>query len=72
MNKLTRKDIVACNWSWAALGKAKAYHHCIVLLRSAGCNDKRGVEIATTAYKNMMRFYALDAVRLARAYTPQR
>ena len=71
-NRITRRDIVACNWSWAALGKAKAYHHCIVLLRSAGCNDKRGVEIAIDAYKAMMRYYALDAVRLARAYTPQR
>ena len=72
MSKITRKDIVACDWAWAALGKAKAYHHCIVLLRLSGCNDERGVEIAITAYKNMMRYYALDAVRLARAYTPAR
>ena len=72
MNKLTRADIIACNWAWTALAQAKAYRNCIVLLRLSGCDDKRGVEIATTAYKNMMRYYALDAVRLARAYTPQR
>lgn len=72
MNKLTRADIVRCNWSWTALAQAKAYRNCIVLLRLSGCNDERGVEIATIAYKNMMRYYALDAIRLARAYTPAR
>ena len=71
MNKLTRSDIVRCDWSWCAVNQAKAYRHAITLLRSAGCSD-RGAELAIDAYKNMMRYYALDAVRLARIYTPSR
>ena len=56
MNKLTRADIVACNWSWSAMNQAKAYRHAITLLRSAGCSD-RGAELAISAYKAMMRYY---------------
>lgn len=70
-NRITRRDIVACNWSWSAMNQAKAYRHAITLLRSAGCSD-RGAELAISAYKAMMRYYALDAVRLARIYTPSR
>ena len=68
MNKLTRKDIVACNWSWAALGKAKAYKHALELLRCAGCDN----QILKNAFQEMMRFHAKDTVRLARIYTPSR
>ena len=65
---ITSKDIVACNWSWAALGKAKAYKHALELLRCAGCDN----QILKNAFQEMMRFHAKDTIRLARAYTPAR
>ena len=64
--RVTREQILACNWSWAALGKAKAYKHAIELLRCAGCEN----QILKTAFQEMMRFHAKDTVRLARCYTP--
>ena len=69
MNKISRKDIIACNWSWSAMNQAKAYRHAITLLRCAGCTGP-AAQLAETAYKNMMRWYALDAIRYARIYTP--
>jgi predicted metal-binding protein len=68
MNKITRKDIVACDWSWTAMNQAKAYRHAITLLHCAGCSGP-AVALAETAYKNMMRYHALDAIRIARIYT---
>jgi predicted metal-binding protein len=65
--RVTRAQILACNWSWAALGKAKAYKHAIELLRCAGCDN----DILKTAFKKMMRVHAKDTVRLARCYTPR-
>ena len=68
MNKITRADIMRCNWSWASLGKAKAYKHAIELLRCAGCEN----DILKKAFREMMRFHAKDTIRLARIYTPSR
>jgi hypothetical protein len=70
-NRITRKDIVACDWSWCAVNQAKAYRHAVALLNAAGCSG-RGTELATSAIRNMMRYHALDAIRLARIYTTSR
>ena len=64
--RVTRAQILQCNWSWAALGKAKAYKHALELLGCAGCDN----QILRTAFKSMMRFHAKDTVRLARCYQP--
>tara|TARA_R110000868_G_C10487110_1_gene729840 strand:- start:116 stop:280 length:165 start_codon:yes stop_codon:yes gene_type:complete len=48
------------------LGKAKAYKHAIELLGCAGCEN----ELLKKAFKEMMRYHALDTVRLARCYQP--
>jgi hypothetical protein len=64
MNKLTRKDIVACDWSWCAVNQAKAYRRCLNFLKITG-----GKADAEIPIKSMMRYHALDAIRLARIYT---
>jgi hypothetical protein len=71
MNKLTRAQIVACNFSWSAMNQAKAYRNAITLLRYAGCSGPNA-DLAETAYKNMMRYHAREAIRLVRCYTPSR
>jgi hypothetical protein len=65
MNKITRKDIVACNWSWASLNQAKAYHTALTFLR-----DARTDSIAIDSIKSMMRYHATEAIRQARLFTP--
>ena len=65
MNKITRKDIVACNWSWCSLNQAKAYRTALVLLR-----DARTETPAINGIKNMMRYHATEAIRQARLFTP--
>jgi hypothetical protein len=63
-NKITRKDIVACDWSWCAVNQAKAYRRCLNFLKITG-----GKPDAEIPIKSMMRYHALDAIRLARIYT---
>ena len=67
MNKITRKDIIACNWSWASLNQAKAYRTALTFLR-----DARTDSIAIGSIRNMMRYHAKDAIRQARLFTPSR
>ena len=65
--KITRRDIVACNWSWASLNQAKAYRTALTFLR-----DARTETIAAESIKNMMRYHATEAIRQARLFTPSR
>ena len=65
--KITRRDIIACNWSWASLNQAKAYRTALTFLR-----DARTETIAAESIKNMMRYHATEAVRQARLFTPSR
>ena len=65
--KITRRDIVACNWSWASLNQAKAYRTALVFLR-----DARTETPAINGIKSMMRYHATEAVRQARLFTPSR
>lgn len=67
MNKLTRKDIRACNWSVDSLGKAVAYRTALGFLRAAGTES-----IAIDSIKTMMRHHARNAIREARICTPSR
>jgi mRNA-degrading endonuclease toxin of MazEF toxin-antitoxin module len=65
MNKrITREDIVACNWSWASVNEAKAYRNALIFLR-----DARTETPAITSIKNMMRWHATEAIRQARLFT---
>ena len=66
MNKrITREDIVACNWSWTSVNEAKAYRNALMFLR-----DARTETPAITSIKNMMRWHATEAIRQARLFTP--
>jgi hypothetical protein len=66
-NRITRRDIVACNWSWSSVGKAVAYRTALQFLRDAGTDT-----IAIASIKTMMRYHATDAIREARVFTPSR
>ena len=66
-NRITRRDIIACNWSWASLNQAKAYRTALTFLR-----DARTETPAISSIKNMMRHHAKDAIRQARLFTPSR
>ena len=68
MNKpprLTRAQIIECNWSWCSLNQAKAYRTALIFLR-----DARTDSIAIGSIKNMMRYHATEAIRQARIFTP--
>lgn len=66
MNKrITREDIVACNWSWASVNEAKAYRNALIFLR-----DARTETPASVSIKSMMRYHATEAIRQARLFTP--
>ena len=67
MNKLTRAQIIECNWSWCSLNQAKAYRTALTFLR-----DARTDSIAIDSIKNMMRYHATEAIRQARLFTPSR
>jgi hypothetical protein len=68
MNKLrriTRAQIIDCNWSWCSLNQAKAYRNSLAFLR-----DARTETHAITPIKSMMRYHATEAIRQARLFTP--
>jgi hypothetical protein len=68
MNKpprITRAQIIECNWSWCSLNQAKAYRTALVFLR-----DARTETPALTPIKSMMRYHATEAIRQARLFTP--
>jgi hypothetical protein len=68
MNKpprITRAQILACNWSWSAVNQALAYRRCLNFLKITG-----GKADAEIPIKSMMRYHALEAIRLVRCYTP--
>ena len=67
MNKLTRKDIRACNWSVDSIGKAVAYRTALEFLRAAGTESH-----AIGSIKIMMRHHARNAISEARICTPSR
>ena len=66
-NKITRNDILACNWSWCSLNQAKAYRTALIFLR-----DARTETTAIKGIKSMMRYHATEAIRQARLFTPSR
>jgi hypothetical protein len=68
MNKpprITRTQIVECNYSWSAVNQALAYRRCLNFLKITG-----GKADAEIPIKSMMRYHALEAIRLVRCYTP--
>jgi len=66
MNKrITRAQIIECNWSWASVNEAKAYRNALIFLR-----DARTETPAINPIKNMMRWHATEAIRQARLFTP--
>jgi len=67
MNKLTRAQIIDCNWSWCSLNQAKAYRNALMFLR-----DARTETPASVSIKSMMRYHATEAIRQARLFTPSR
>jgi len=68
MNKrITRAQIIDCNWSWCSLNQAKAYRNALMFLR-----DARTETPASVSIKSMMRYHATEAIRQARLFTPAR
>jgi len=68
MNKpprITRTQIIDCNWSWCSLNQAKAYRNALMFLR-----DARTETPASVSIKSMMRYHATEAIRQARLFTP--
>lgn len=66
MNKrITRAQIIECNWSWASVNQALAYRRSLEFLKAAGGNPSAEVPI-----KSMMRYHATEAIRCARTFTP--
>ena len=68
MNKpprITRTQIVECNWSWCSLNEAKAYRRSLGFLAAAGDSDSS----AAVSIKSMMRYHATEAIRQARLFT---
>lgn len=66
MNKrITRAQIIECNWSWCSVRTAVAYRTALTFLR-----DARTETIAAESIKKMMRYHAQQAIRQARLFTP--
>ena len=66
MNKrITRAQIIECNWSWASVNQALAYRRSQEFLKLMGGNAP-----AESFMRGMMRYHATDAIRSARTFTP--
>ena len=70
MNKpprITRAQIIECNWSWASVNQALAYRRSQQFLKLMGGNVP-----AESFMRGMMRYHATDAIRSARVFTPSK
>ena len=67
MNKrITRAQIIECNWSWCSLNQAKSYRTALKFL----CIDGMSNSNAARSIREMMRYHATEAIRQARIFTP--